>query len=432
VLVVVIAGSAVALHPRPIASVLRHLGFVHQPTPQRGDILDRNGVVLAASVMVASLYADPRAVRDPEATAEALAAVLPGLDAHELARRLSLPRQFVWIARHLSAVQAQAVTSLRLPGLGFRPEEGRVYPAGPATEQVLGLTDVDAEGVSGIELGQDALLRHRKAIRLTIDVRIQQTLRDELAGVVARTQAAGAAGIVMDAANGQILALVSLPDFAMASRSDTGSELAAFNRASSGIYELGGFANLLRTASPAAQGADGQGALLTGLGLLARPDLGIPEAAAPLAPPDWQRQPADAPTSMRGIAVSPVQLAAALSAAVNGGTYHAPTLLLERGSTLPLGKRAMAADAAATTVITSELAAGVTEATSKVIAGAYDPARVVVSAVAAFPPARPRYLVYAMLDEPHPAAGAGHGTNESRALALEAVRNMGRLLPAPK
>ena len=125
----------------------------HGPAPavERGDIVDRNGVLLATSLPTASFYADPSGVIDAAEAARRLVRVLPGLDEAELVTRLSASRRFVWIQRHLTPRQQYKVNHLGIPGLHFQRSEKRFYPQGRLAAHVLGTVDVDNVGIAGVE-----------------------------------------------------------------------------------------------------------------------------------------------------------------------------------------------------------------------------------------------------------------------------------------
>ena len=180
----------------------------------RADITDRNGVVLATNLETHSLYADARLVRAPSATAARLAEIIPGLDRAQTQFRLAGDRSFVWIHRHLTPRQAYAVNRLGEPGLHFLREQRRIYPQGPVAAHLVGFTDIDNRGLAGIESGLDERLTGGSdaPLALSIDIRFQHVLRQELAAAMAEFRALGAAGILLDADSAEVLAMVSLPD----------------------------------------------------------------------------------------------------------------------------------------------------------------------------------------------------------------------------
>jgi cell division protein FtsI (penicillin-binding protein 3) len=188
----------------------------------RPDIVDRDGRIIATDVAANSLFADPALVFDRDEVAEKLARALPGLDRDELRAQLAdRNRRFVWIRRGLAPIEAQRVHDLGLPGLAFRRELKRVYPSGALLGHVVGQVNPDNRGISGIEHFIDesgraepvhgAVTSSARPVRLSIDLGVQHAVLDELTKAVARYRATGAAGLVMDASSGEIVAAASWP-----------------------------------------------------------------------------------------------------------------------------------------------------------------------------------------------------------------------------
>ena len=439
---------------------------------ERAELTDRNGELLAANLELASLYANPRLVLDAGAAAEALARALPDLSQAKILGKLSPGRSFVWLKRHLTPREQAAVIGLGIPGFAFRSEQRRVYPMGALTAHVVGFADVDNRGLGGIEQALDAQLRAPASgaavapVRLSLDVRVQHVLRGELAAAITEFDAAGAAGIVMDAVTGEVIALSSLPDFdpnLVAGSTDD----ARFNRATLGVYEPGstlktltmamaleyGTATLddrfdatkplrmarftIRDAHPQARwlsmpeifiyssnigaarmamdiGAQRQRAFLARLGLLDRPAIEFAEVGSPLTPEPWRDINAATVAFGYGIAVSPLQLTAAFASAVNGGIRVSPTFIARNSA--PVAERVLSEKTSETlrrllrlNVVagTGRLAeaagyllGGKTGTTEKAVGGLYHESAVISTFIGAFPIHAPRYVVYAMLDEP--------------------------------
>ncbi|MGZ5914380.1 MAG: peptidoglycan D,D-transpeptidase FtsI family protein, partial [Hyphomicrobium sp.] len=189
----------------------------------RPDIVDRNGRLLASDVEAYSLFADPARVLDRDEVVEKLASVFSDLDGNAVRKDLSdRSRRFVWIRRGLSPRKAQQVHDLGLPGLDFRRELRRAYPGGTLAGHVLGYVNVDNRGVAGIEryvdesIGVDAVqsatLTERAPVRLSLDLGVQHAVESELADAMRRFEAKGAAGLVLDANSGEVLASASFPE----------------------------------------------------------------------------------------------------------------------------------------------------------------------------------------------------------------------------
>ncbi|MFC7476124.1 peptidoglycan D,D-transpeptidase FtsI family protein [Dankookia sp. GCM10030260] len=251
------------------------------PTIGRAPITDRNGEVLAVSLQVTELYANPQEINDPAAAADKLRRVLPGLDRERLIARISQrtvgdsdrPVQFAYIARNLPPRQQQAINDLGIPGFHFRAAERRFYPQGRAAAHVLGQVDVDGHGIAGVEKHFDERLRaDHAALRLSVDVRVQVALREAVDKAIADFNGVGGAGVVLDINTAEVLAMVSLPDYdasdpgGLQQRADAESpirQVAAraptpvtarpdqdphFNRATVGLYEPGSTFKLLTAA----------------------------------------------------------------------------------------------------------------------------------------------------------------------------------------
>ncbi|HXQ52305.1 MAG TPA: penicillin-binding protein 2 [Stellaceae bacterium] len=349
----------------------------------RADIVDRNGQLLAATLDTPSLFANPKQVLDARDAAKKLVKALPDLDAKEVADKLRSGKSFVWIKRHLTPREQAQVNGLGLPGLEFMPEGKRVYPEGNLAAHVVGYADTDGRGLAGVERGLDDTLRKGGApVQLSIDARVQFILREETAKAIADFNAIGGMGIVMDVRNGEVLALVSLPDF---DPNDPGSATpeTTFNRATLGAYEMGSVFKIFTIAMAlddhvatldtgydatnpiqigrytihddhaqrrwltvpeifeyssnigAAKialdvGGERQRDFLGRLGLLNEPRFELREVAAPLVPSVWRPVNTMTIGFGHGLSVSPLQLATAVSAVANGGTLHRATLLKGR------------------------------------------------------------------------------------------------------
>ncbi|HTI83597.1 MAG TPA: penicillin-binding protein 2 [Acetobacteraceae bacterium] len=226
---------------RPIAQLLQAPKEIDATTlAQRAMITDRNGQILAISLPTVAVFADPRQIVDPADSARKLKSVLPRLNEDETKARLSQSnKQFVWLERQITPREELKINALGIPGIDFRPTEERHYPMGRVAAQVLGGVDIDEHGVAGVEKFFDKrLFADRSPLKLSIDARIEGVVRDELSRSMDEFQAIGGCGIVMDVRTGEVLAMVSLPDY------DTNNFRSApeddrFNRAVTGNYEPG-------------------------------------------------------------------------------------------------------------------------------------------------------------------------------------------------
>ena len=359
----------------------------------RPDIVDRNGDVLATDIRTVSVFAEPRKILDKDEATELLTAVLPELDAKDLRDKLGTKKGFVWVKREITPRQQAEVHRLGIPGVGFVPENKRVYPNGTAAAHVLGFANVDNVGIAGIEkyidsqglqdlngAGLATQASDLKPMALSIDLRVQHALRDELSKGMEKYKAIAAAGAIMDVNTGEMIALVSLPDFDPGNPVDA-LETDRINRMSVGVYEMGstfkaltvamaldsGKANINSSYSTAggmmrfgrqvikeyhgtgrtltvpevflhssnmgsikmalSVGVEGHKAFLRKMMQLDRMTTELPESAAPIVPGRWGEINTATIAFGHGLAVAPIQAMAAVAALVNGGTLITPTFL---------------------------------------------------------------------------------------------------------
>jgi cell division protein FtsI (penicillin-binding protein 3) len=435
----------------------------------RADIIDRNGTLLATSLKTASLFAKPREIPDSDEAAARLASILPDLHRGKTRSRLGGQQKFVWIKRHLTPRQQYQVNRLGIPGLDFKAEERRVYPAGALASHLLGHTNIDSAGQMGIERRfNDELADRQTPLQLSIDTRVQHTLRRELTRSMSEFSAIGAAGVVMDVDNGEVLGMVSLPDFDPNLLDPVDAE-ARFNRVTQGVYEMGSTFKIFTTAMALDMGKvtlqggydatapirisrfvirdfhakkrwlsvpeillyssnvgsakmamhvgpTGQRGFLRKLGLLEPSPIEMSEVGKPLVPKRWRDINAMTIAFGHGIAVSPMQLVAGVGAMVNGGVLYSPTIIKRSQGHALIGKRVIkratsekirrlmrlvvahgtgrAADAE------GYLVGGKTGTAEKVVGRRYKTKALMSSFIGAFPMYAPRYVVFAMLDEP--------------------------------
>ncbi|MGB0719112.1 MAG: peptidoglycan D,D-transpeptidase FtsI family protein, partial [Bdellovibrionales bacterium] len=346
----------------------------------RADIVDRNGVMLATTLKTASLFADARYIADPQNAAKGLHRIFPDLAYGDVLQKLQSGKSFIWIKRNITPAEQQSVLALGEPGLVFDEGAQRFYPQGALAAHLVGYTNVDANGLAGIERGFDNYLQSGQPLRLTLDIRLQHALRREVAAAMKDFKGVGAAGVIMDVRNGDILAGVSLPDFDPHNLGKAQKDQ-SFNRLSLGVYELGSVFKIFSTAAfletrglplsttfdarePLKRGrhtirdyhaknrvltlpevfmyssnigtammaeATGTQALrdfYTDLGLLTPMEFGVKEVARPLVPNPWREISTLTASYGHGISTTPLQMAAAVSSIVNGGVLVKPRLVL--------------------------------------------------------------------------------------------------------
>ncbi len=346
----------------------------------RGNIVDRNGVILATSLETASLYADPSLISDPAKTAKELSVMFSDLVYGDALQKLQKKGRFVWIKRSLTPAQQYQVLELGHPGLDFKTERSRIYPQGAMASHIVGYTDTDGNGIAGIERSFDKFLQQGgEALPLTLDIRVQHILRRALENAVDTYTAKAGAGVVVDIASGEILAAVSLPDFDPHNRSKASAK-SFFNNLTLGVYELGSTFKIFSTAAlletqnvkmghkfdarkPLKRGrhtisdyhaekrkltvpevfmfSSNIGAALMGemvgteslknfyedLGLMEPLKLEIEEIGTPLVPKTWRDINTLTASYGHGIAVSPLQMVMAASSIISGGLWVPPTLI---------------------------------------------------------------------------------------------------------
>ena len=349
-------------------------------TTGRADILDRNGMLLATALRTPSLYGDPQEILDADRAAQRLVTVLTDLNPAEVAAQLKTERRFVWLKRTLTPTEQFEVNNLGIPGLHFQDEWRRVYPQGPLTAHAVGYTNVDGMGQAGLEQAFDDVLRSgRDPLRLSLDLRVQHIVREELARQIISFEGIGGTGVVLDVDSGETIAMVSLPDFDPNGSGDIPDE-AEFNRASLGVYEMGSTFKIFNTAMaleegttsltggydatnpikisrftinddhPKARwlstpeifmyssnigsvkmamdaGTEAQKAFMGRIGFLGKLPLELPERGRPLWPSTWREINTMTIAFGHGISVSPMHLASGVATVVNGGIKQPITLL---------------------------------------------------------------------------------------------------------
>jgi cell division protein FtsI (penicillin-binding protein 3) len=364
---------------------------VSRVTASRPDIIDRNGQVLATDIKTSSLFAEPRHIVDADEAIEKLATVLPNLDYEQTYNKLKSGAGFVWLQRQLTPRQQSAIMQLGVPGIGFRTETRRFYPAGPTTAYIVGLTNIDNQGISGLEKYIDgqgladlqqsglALPKDLAPVRLSVDLRVQHIVHDEITSAMERYKAIAAGAVVLNAKTGEVVAMASVPDF------DPNNPVHAqdkdrLNRMSAGLYEMGSTVKSFTTAMALDSGKatlnstfdatrpitigrqtirdfHGKGRVLTlpevfiyssnigsareadivgieghreflhRLGILERMQTELPEVARPVEPKVWKKVHSITASFGHGFTTTPLQTAVGAAALMNGGYLMNPTFL---------------------------------------------------------------------------------------------------------
>ena len=370
----------------------------HAGSIARGDILDRNGIPLAQTIEAWSIGVHPaKIIGNKRELAEALARLMPEKSADDYLRILNSKLTFTYLRRRATPELVAAVNRLGEPGFDLGREPERIYPQGMLAAHVLGFTDFNGNGVSGMEkvLEGDLTGKLRNSgATLSIDSRVQQALEAELGAAMAKFSAIGAAGVVMDIKTGEVIALTSMPELNPNKPAQQGPD-AAFNRATLGVYELGStfkpftvamamedgivksFGQMYQcprvlqagrfritdthpfgracsvaeimeessnigTAQIAAQvGATRQREWLRRMHFLQRVSIELPERGRPLNPGNnWGDISTMTVGYGHGIAVSPLHLATGYATLFNGGWWRPATLMKHHaGNPVPQGER---------------------------------------------------------------------------------------------
>ncbi|MFK7838949.1 MAG: peptidoglycan D,D-transpeptidase FtsI family protein [Bdellovibrionales bacterium] len=347
----------------------------------RADIMDRNGVMLATTLKTASLFADSRFIAEPKKTAKALKKIFPDLKYGETLQKLQSGKSFIWLKRNITPHEQKRVLEIGEPGLAFEKSTKRFYPQEGLAGHLLGYTNIDNNGLYGVERSFDAYLsKYDDPLRLSVDVRFQHALHREVLAAKEEFKALGAAGVIMDVNTGEILAGISLPDFNPHNASRA-SENESFSRLTQGAYELGSVFKIFSTAAflensnlpmsttfdarepikiggfrindfhaqkrvltipevfmhssnigtammAQAVGGDALQKFYTDLGLLDPMQFEIKEVARPQIPNPWREISTLTASYGHGVTTTPLQIASAVSTTINGGTLVKPKLVL--------------------------------------------------------------------------------------------------------
>jgi cell division protein FtsI (penicillin-binding protein 3) len=360
-------------------------------TASRPDIVDRNGEVLATDIKTSSLFAEPRRIVDADEVIEKLQTVLPDIEVEQTYRKLKSGTGFVWLQRQLTPRQQADIMQLGIPGIGFRSEKRRFYPGGSTASHILGLTNIDNQGIAGMEKYIDdqglADLRasgmveadNLKPVKLSIDNRVQHIVHDEITRALEKYHAIAAGAVVLNAKTGEVLAMASVPDFDP-NNPFNAADKDRLNRMSAGVYEMGSTIKSFTTAMALDSGKvtlnstfdatrpitigrqtirdfHGKGRVLTvpevfiyssnigsareadvvgieghreflkRIGLLDRLQTELPEVARPTEPKVWKKVHSITIAFGHGMSTTPLQTAVGAAALMNGGRLMNPTFL---------------------------------------------------------------------------------------------------------
>jgi len=472
--------------------------------PPRGEIVDRAGVPLARAFPAYALWYNPKAlgdgpalVKSPAEVAAALVRIFPDEDAAKLTARLASGKP-QYLRRRIMPEDANRIHALGEPALEFPRENERYYPQGSMAAHVLGYVSTEGHGRLGMEAVFDQQLtdpvqRAHPAV-LSLDSRVQGALEDELLRGMQLSNAKGAGGIVLDVDTGEVLALASLPSF-NPNLIDQQSVPNIFNRVTNQVYELGSVMKPITVAAAidagvvtdmarrypsgaplqiggfqihdshnygaslnvpealihssnivTAQVADQLGGArlkttMQSLGFDRRPQIELP-AGFPIWPRgNWARITTMTVSYGHGVALTPMHLASAYAALVNGGIWRPATLRKLEPGQAPAGKRIWQASTSARMRQLLRMivvdgtgrkadapgyrVGGKTGSAEKPGQHGYQRTNLITTFAAAFPMDRPRYVVIAMMDEPK----ATQATSGQRTAAWNAAPVIARVVP---
>lgn len=352
----------------------------------KADIIDRNGAILATCIRTASCYADPSVIIDINEAATKLSRISGMPKPEKIKAKLrDKSKHFVWLARHVTPQIQQEIMDIGIPGIFFKKDYKRIYPHGNLFSHIIGCTDTDGHGTSGIEKKFDKELTisdiSYKKLPLTVDLRIQSIVYEELQDSINKFNAIGGNAMVMNM-SGEIVAMVSLPDFDPNNLKQKDME-SMFNRNTLGIYEPGSTFKILNTAIALESGSATLGSTFDAttpvkigkfsitdfrgknrvlslaeafvfssniaaikisqqfgmktqqqymkkFGILDKCSLELPEVGSPLVPRVWQEATSMTMSYGYGIAVSPLQLISSVTSIINNGVKITPTLVFHK------------------------------------------------------------------------------------------------------
>jgi len=364
---------------------------------KRGDIVDRQGVLLATNLTTASLFINAKEVIEPTLSAKKLHEALPDISLNELENKFTSGKSFHWIKRHVSPDEQQRVHNLGLPGLYFTRDERRIYPQSNLFSHTIGVVDVDGNGISGLEKQFDEQLLLSQAkhsnLQTTLDLRVQSIVHEELQKAVDLNQAVGGSSIIMDVNTGEVISMVSLPDFDP-HHIQRSTERQRFNQTTLGVYEMGSTMKLTTVATAIDTdtvnlhdtfdvsaplhfgkytindystkngsltapevlmyssnrgtakiverfGKQTQRQYISNLGMLSKVKIELPETSAPLYPSEknWSMLSMITISYGYGLSITPLHVVKAVAAMVNGGVLYEPTIIKKEAK--PQGVRVL-------------------------------------------------------------------------------------------
>ncbi len=441
---------------------------------KRGKIIDRNDVVVSTDLKISSLYVNTALLKNPQELAEAISRTITDISYDEIIKKINdsnKSKNWILIKRNLTPLQVQKINQLKIASLVFEDNLTRIYPQKEIASHLIGYVDTDRKGLAGIEMANnEELSRVGSEVKLAMDVRIQDVLYSELLSGMQKYKAKAASGLVFNVNNGEIIAISSLPTFDPNLQNEANSNQ-RFNRATGGVYELGSifkiftlaaafeknlvkindvfnvsqpikygrytinddhhYKDILSVAEIFAQssnigtiqiakklGVDNLREFLKKLNLLNKLDVDFPGLATPIFPEHWREINLFTISYGHGIAVSPLHMAVAVSAIVNGGYLLKPSFIKVNEDDIAnnrrkifnedlsikmreVMKKAVIDGTGKKAAVNGYEVGGKTGTANLIEYGGYNEKSNRVSFVAVFPISKPEYLVMVSLDRPN-------------------------------
>ncbi len=362
---------------------------IYNFNPVRTDIVDRNGILLSRSVTAYHAAVKPNLIKDKKKFLVKIKLVFPKTDSKNLIKNLNQKKYF-YLKKRLTDTEREKLWKLGEKGIIFEPFQTRVYPHSDLYSHIIGQTDFDNFGISGVENYYDNYLRNKKnlakPLQLSLDTNIQYLVKNELDDALKIFKAQGAASLLMDTENGEILSLVSLPDFNINKRTDLRDKV-FMNKITKGVFELGSIFKTFTIALALDENLVDQNTIindittdikcsvhkisdikkfpesmtvediliqssnigtikiarkigeekykkfLNKLNLLKSPEIELDEIGNPL-PFEWNKCKLETVSFGHGITTTPLQAATAYASLINGGKLLSPTLVKDKNNNL--------------------------------------------------------------------------------------------------
>ena len=370
-------------------SYIESKNYKYNFNPIRKDIVDRNDILLSRNITAYHAAVKPNLIKDKKKFLVKIKLVLPELDTNKLNQNLNKDKYF-YLKKRLTDMQREKLWKLGEKGLIFEPFQTRVYPHSDLYSHIIGQTDYDNYGISGVENYYDNYLRDKKntnkPLKLSLDTNIQYLVKQELEKALETFSAKGAASVIMDSENGEVLSLVSLPDFNINKRVAV-REKEFMNKITKGVFELGSIFKTFTIALALEEeivepktvikniknnincsihkisdikqfpesmtvediliqssnigtlkiarriGEEKYKKFLNDLNLLSSPNFELDEIGNPI-PFDWNKCKLETISYGHGITTTPLQAAAAYASLINGGKLISPTLEKDKNKNL--------------------------------------------------------------------------------------------------